>query len=356
MRKRLIWIIVGCLVLGGISYGAFGLSERPVSAEISKETKGQFVRVEDGGKRLVVSTGGQEAAYPVSAAVWVYRNMQKSALADLQPGDTVDIILNSKDQAAYIKAASAQESAQASAGQESNDSASQGSPTSPATGGSAEASAGTGAKTPTAPAEAGSGAAAPQGTPAAPTASSAATASGSKSTPGSNASTGKDTASVGTPGTSGSSSAKAWEKLSFEWKSREFELKVKQEPAKPGSSGPSKSEMFLQTNDRSIIHLEGAEADSFIQLLMKGVPSDAKSFETSLKQKIASEFQLKNTSPEWKLDVKWLDKAANSSPQESKAKGNEKEKPKDNGKGKDKEKEKEKEKHQDKGRNGHDDD
>ena len=347
MRKRLIWIIVGCLVLGGISYGAFGLSEQPVSAEISKETKGQFVRVEDGGKRLVVNSGGEEAAYPVSAAVWVYRNMQKSALADLQPGDTVDIILNSKDQAAYIKAAGAQEPAQASA--------SQGSPSSPATGGSAEASAGSGAKTPTAPAEAGtSGAEAPQATPAAPTASSAASASGSKSTPGSNASTGKDTVSVGTPGTSGSSPAKAWEKLSFEWKSREFELKVKQEPAKPGSSGPSKSEMFLQTNDRSIIHLEGAEADSFIQLLMKGVPSDAKSFEASLKQKIASEFQLKNTSPEWKLDVKWLDKAANSSPQESKAKGNEKEKPKDNGKGKDKEKEKEK--HQDKGRNGHDDD
>ncbi|WP_028551330.1 hypothetical protein [Paenibacillus sp. UNC451MF] len=349
MRKRLIWLIVGCLCVGLISYGAFGLSDRSVSAEISKETKGQFVRMDDGGKRLVVNVGGQEASYTVSSTVWVYRDMQKSAMSDLQAGDAVDVILNSKDQAAYIKATSAQGAANSGQEETSTPEASASSDSSAPGSSTNSADAGTSASTAT---EA-SNPATSSPAPAILQGSSSAAANVSANQ-GSSAGTSKPPASNGKPGTSGITASKAWEKLSFEWKSREFELKVKQEPAKQGSKEKGKSEIFLQTKDRSSIHLDGAEADSFIQQLVKGLPSDSKAFEASLKQKIASEFQLANTSPEWKLDVKWPEKAANvSRPQESKVKGYEKDKEqetqKNPGKGK------EKEKHQDKG-HGNDDD
>ncbi|WP_282938315.1 hypothetical protein [Paenibacillus sp. RC67] len=350
MRKRLIWLIIGCLCVGLVSYGAFGLADRPVSAEISKETKGQFVRLDDGGKQLVMNVSGQEASYPVSATVWVYRNMQKSALTDMKPGDSVDMILNSKDQAAYIKATSAQEASQS--GQESKGSAAEGDSTN-STGLGASGSTGTGNEA---------------GTPSPTTPETAATVTPPAATPGLSGSSSSTSGSPKpTPGnvTSGAGGSappsKVWEKLDLEWKSREFELRVKQEPGKEDSKEKGKSEIFLQSKDRSIIHLDGAEADSFIQQLVKGLPSDSKAFEASLKQKIASEFQLKNTSPEWKLDVKWPEKSASvARPQEAKVKGYEKDKEqdkqKDHGNGKGKEKEKDKEKHQDKGRSDNNND
>lgn len=350
MRRRLIWLIIGCLCVGLVSYGAFGLADRPVSAELSKETKGEFVRVEDGGKRLVVSVGGQEAAYPVSATVWVYRNMQKSAITDLKPGDQIDIILNSKDQAAYIKATGAQAASSSPQTPEPSGTAATGASTNgdgQGTGGStgSRTESGTSAMTP-------DNAVSVNPTPASPLPP----ASGSsKSTQGAAAGSSKDTASHAAAGAAGAAITMGWEKLDLEWKSREFELKVKQEPAKSGSKDKGKSEIFLQTMDRSIIHLDGAEADSFIQQLVRGLPAESKAFEAALKQKIASEFQLKNTSPEWKLDIKWPEKAMNASrPQESKLKGYEKEKEQD--KLKDQGKGKEKEKHLEKGRGNHNED
>ncbi|ULL13220.1 hypothetical protein DVH26_01235 [Paenibacillus sp. H1-7] len=325
--KKIIWIVIGCIGIGLLSYGVLGAADTPASAEMSQEAKGQYVRVDDGGKRIVVSVGGQEASYPISSTVWVYRNNQKSSLADLKAGDSLELILNNKDQAAYIKAFSAAEPAPAQPGQTPSESAAGSSTAAPS-----------GAATDSTTAAAGDEKAAGPVLPPAAGNSGASGAAGATGSQGSvqkpASSAGKSSASSGTA-SSAAAGSPGWEKLEFEWKSREFELKVKQDPKKPADT-----ELYLKTQDRSVIHLDGVAAESFIQQLVKGLPAEQKTFEQALKQKIASEFQLANRSADWKLDVKWADKPQPPShPQEPKGKGNEKSKDskeKEQGKGKEK--------------------
>ncbi|MCS7459531.1 hypothetical protein N0M98_05205 [Paenibacillus doosanensis] len=302
--RTIAWIIIGCICIGLVSYGVFGYGDDQASAEISQEAAGQFVRMDDDGKKIVMTVGGQQEVYPVSSTVWVYRDNQKSGTGDLQSGDTLDVILNSKHQVAYIKAASTgQASSAASEAPEAS-----GAPARERE--EASLSAPSAQKAPMDSATGDQkliGPELPQGSfraDEAPAAGIAGSPVDSGQQPRGDAASGAG-ASASPPV---SANAGGWEKLSFDWKSRGFELKVKQEPGKQGASSKGKSELYLKTDDRSVIHLDGNEADSFIRTLMQGLPMEPKSFEQALKQKIASEFRLKSVPADWKVDVKWPEK------------------------------------------------
>ncbi|OXM83533.1 hypothetical protein [Paenibacillus rigui] len=320
MRKKIAWLVAVCLGVGFISYAAFGFDNNTVSAELSQQAKGSFVRADDNGKKLVVSVDGKETVYPASSTIWVYRDMQKSDLSQLKAGDSLEIILNSKDQAAYVKAVSA------SADTAVNPQGASGAP----------------ARQSQQPA---SGAAASEQAQAGTNALSAGAVAG---TAAAGSSTGREASAGGAPtpasGSTAAGAAPAWEKLSVEWKSRELDLRVKQSD----SGSKTDSELYLKRNDRSVIHLNGEAAAAMIQLLLKGLPADHAAFEKALKQKIATEFQLKDTTPEWKLDVKWkaapasVSNATVVSPNpQGKAKGLDKDKEKETAGDKNKDKSKE---------------
>lgn len=282
--RKLAWVLAACLGITLVIYGFTAWGGQEVSAEVSQETKGSFVRLEPGGKKLVVTAGGNETVYPLSSTVWVYRNMEKSAAEQLQAGDELEIILNAKEQAAYIKATSPQFAAsQSSAG---------------------TASAGTGAdgNTGVAPPPAAESTVLPNAavkpdssigatSPEAGAASVSPTPSGVAATPGAaNAAvTSKDNEAY-------------LDKLSIEWKSRDLILRVKRQGGEPSAKA---NDVIIQGKDLSGIHLTGTSAEAFIQQLVKGLPQQQPAFEALLKKRIAEQFQVKDDKVDWKLDVKW---------------------------------------------------
>ncbi|TVY10801.1 hypothetical protein [Paenibacillus cremeus] len=262
--KKVAWLLTSTVLVFTLIYGVIWIGDSPVLAQTSQEAKGQFVRVDGGGKTLVaVTDNGTEQTYPVADNVWVYRNNTKAGLTDLQKGDTLELILNSKSQLAYIKATAAkaapvQQPEQAPAAAVTPPPAAQAQPQ----------AAPMASQTPA------TGATAPQAT--APSVQTAPVTDG------------------GWP----------WKRLSLELKSRELTLKVKQEQAA--------SDIYVQTKDHAVVHLKGTEAEKVLQLLLQGLPAERGAWEQALKQRLAVQFMLKDASPEWKVEVDWKDAAASS--------------------------------------------
>ncbi|SCW62087.1 hypothetical protein SAMN04487970_102128 [Paenibacillus tianmuensis] len=321
LKKTVVWVMAGAL-LGGLIYGVTWAGDAPVSAEISTEAKGRFVSLTDGNKQINMSYDGTEKIYPLTSDVWVYRNLQKAAITDLKPGDSLEIILNSKNQAAYIKAVAPE---QAAAPQ---------SPAPPTAEPNAAAAQGAGASPgPAAPAPSGSTAVVPPVGPA--------------HTPAASTSTSVDRPAAAKPAKPAVNGGWPWERLSLELKSRELALKVKQEQTDKGDE----ADIYIQTKDRAVIHLNGAQAEQLLLLLMQGLPSEKDAWEKALKQHLAAQFKLKDDSPDWKIDVKWKDDAkvvrmppVQAGKPEPAGHGADKEHGKGKNKGKDKDKVKEKEK------------
>ncbi|MFD0682060.1 MULTISPECIES: hypothetical protein [unclassified Paenibacillus] len=338
--KKTTWIIISCLFVGLVAYGVMGFSDSSASAEISKETKGSFVRLEDGAKKLVVTVDGKETAYTLSATAWVYRNMHKSTLAELQPGDTLDLILNSKEQAAYIKASSPQTAAAQTEG------------------GRAPGEAQSSASVPiTAATVSDEGLAAVdpavEGKAAGPQLPAQSTDSGASGAAAQGSDKPKGPAGVASqsqPPSVSQLGVGSIEKLSLEWKSRDLKLRIKLDSSAPGKS----TDLYVQTKENAVIHLTGASADAFIGMLLKGLPTQRQAFEQALKQRIAGEFHVSDTKPEWKLDIVEWRQAGNSASSSNKVKGYEKDEQegssKDKGKDAEKVKEKEKDKEKEKGK------
>jgi type IV secretory pathway VirJ component len=86
-------------------------NETPASA--SKEVKGIFVAL-DGQSNIQIQTANGTETVALAKSVWVYRNQQKANLTDLKAKDQLELILNGKLQAAYIKANSLDAAASAS--------------------------------------------------------------------------------------------------------------------------------------------------------------------------------------------------------------------------------------------------
>lgn len=74
--------------------------------------KGSLVSLEQSVKEIRLQTNGVVMSIPLAKSVWVYRNLQKAGMQDLKPNDWLEIILNSSNQAAYIKATSNEHAAE----------------------------------------------------------------------------------------------------------------------------------------------------------------------------------------------------------------------------------------------------
>jgi hypothetical protein len=102
--KKWMYLVIACLSITLIGYSVMAYAnETPANA--SKEVKGIFVAL-DGQNNIQVQTTNGTETIALAKSVWVYRNQQKANLTDLKAKDQLDLILNGKLQAAYIKAKS----------------------------------------------------------------------------------------------------------------------------------------------------------------------------------------------------------------------------------------------------------
>ena len=55
---------------------------------------------------ITLHTDAGDQTVPLASSVWVYLNDEKAQLSDLQTGNEIEVILNNKKQAAYVKGSS----------------------------------------------------------------------------------------------------------------------------------------------------------------------------------------------------------------------------------------------------------
>jgi hypothetical protein len=102
--KKWMYLVIACLSITLIGYSVMAYAnETPANA--SKEVNGFFVALEGQSNIQIQTTNGIETI-ELAKSVWVYRNQQKANLTDLKAKDQLELILNGKLQAAYIKAKS----------------------------------------------------------------------------------------------------------------------------------------------------------------------------------------------------------------------------------------------------------
>jgi hypothetical protein len=111
--KRWMYLIIACVSVTLIGYSVMAYANDPAGS-VSKEMKGTFVSL-DGQSNIQINTQNGTETIPLAKSVWVYRDQQKANLTDLQKDDQVELILNTKQQAAYIKASSLSATASPSA-------------------------------------------------------------------------------------------------------------------------------------------------------------------------------------------------------------------------------------------------
>ncbi|WJH35862.1 hypothetical protein N6H14_08045 [Paenibacillus sp. CC-CFT747] len=103
MKKKLAYVLACCLTFVMLGYGVLAYAN-PTGAAPSKEASGVVNSLSDG--KLVVTTDEGQSEYPLAESVWVYRDNKKASIEDLKPGDKIEIIFNTKKQAAYLKVTS----------------------------------------------------------------------------------------------------------------------------------------------------------------------------------------------------------------------------------------------------------
>jgi hypothetical protein len=100
--KKWMYLVIACLSITLIGYSVMAYAnETPANA--SKEVKGIFVAL-DGQNNIQIQTTKGTETIALAKSVWIYRNQQKANLTDLKVKDQLELILNGKLQAAYIKA------------------------------------------------------------------------------------------------------------------------------------------------------------------------------------------------------------------------------------------------------------
>jgi Cu/Ag efflux protein CusF len=103
MNKKLMFsiITVFCVIIAAYSVNAFAHAS---SGAASSTVTGKFKSLSADKANITVITDQGDRTLPLAASVWVSRSEQKAQLTDIKQGDTVELILNSKNQAAYVKA------------------------------------------------------------------------------------------------------------------------------------------------------------------------------------------------------------------------------------------------------------
>jgi hypothetical protein len=104
MKKKVAVLLLACLCAFSLSYGLLAYAEQTGSEAPSKEISGKLVAYSTVNNKLTLTTATGEHAYDLAKSVWVYRDQNKAVLTDLQAGDQIEAVMNSKNQAAYIKA------------------------------------------------------------------------------------------------------------------------------------------------------------------------------------------------------------------------------------------------------------
>jgi hypothetical protein len=102
--KKWMFFMIACVSITLIGYSVIAYANNPAAGD-SKEVKGSFVAVE-GQSNIQIKTQSGTETIPLAKSVWVYRDQQKANLTDLKAEDQVELILNAKMQAAYVKATS----------------------------------------------------------------------------------------------------------------------------------------------------------------------------------------------------------------------------------------------------------
>lgn len=106
MRKRLSITIISITLVALMVCGWTAYAATSPNTAISTSIIGIFKSIQSDAVTLQTDNGDQTV--PLAKSIWVYRNDQKSQLTDLQSGDRIEIIVNSKNQAAYVKAISSE--------------------------------------------------------------------------------------------------------------------------------------------------------------------------------------------------------------------------------------------------------
>ncbi|MBA2943487.1 hypothetical protein HZF08_35020 [Paenibacillus sp. CGMCC 1.16610] len=104
MRKRLPFIIISITLVALLVCGWTAYASTSTNSAISTSVNGTFKSASSEAVTVTTDTGDQ--TLPLAKSVWVFKNDQKAQLADLHAGDQIELILNSKQQAAYVKASS----------------------------------------------------------------------------------------------------------------------------------------------------------------------------------------------------------------------------------------------------------
>ncbi|MCY9692153.1 hypothetical protein [Paenibacillus alginolyticus] len=104
MRKRLTITILSITLVVLMLCGWTAYAATSPNTSTSTSVLGTFKSITSDAVIVTTNTGDQTIA--LAKSVWVYRNDQKAQLADLKPGDQIELIVNSKQQAAYVKATS----------------------------------------------------------------------------------------------------------------------------------------------------------------------------------------------------------------------------------------------------------
>ncbi|NOU71355.1 hypothetical protein GC098_07960 [Paenibacillus sp. LMG 31458] len=104
MRKRLTITILSITLAVLMLCGWTAYAATSPNTSTSTSVLGTFKSIASDAVTVNTNTGDQ--TIPLAKSVWVYRNDQKAQLADLKPGDQIELIVNSKQQAAYVKATS----------------------------------------------------------------------------------------------------------------------------------------------------------------------------------------------------------------------------------------------------------
>ncbi|MDU0206245.1 YusW family protein [Paenibacillus sp. MAH-36] len=104
MRKRLPFIVISITLVALLVCGWTAYASTSPNSAISTSVNGTFKSASSEAVTVTTATGDQTV--PLAKSVWVFKNDQKAQLADLHTGDQIELILNSKQQAAYVKASS----------------------------------------------------------------------------------------------------------------------------------------------------------------------------------------------------------------------------------------------------------
>jgi hypothetical protein len=269
MMKKWMYLVIGCLVITLVGYSVMAYANG-TSSSSSKEVQGKLISLEgDSGLKLDTTSGVQ--TIPLAKSVWVYRNQQKAALSDLLPGDQLELVLNTKMQAAYVKA-STQAQGQTPIATPSPSPAIQAQP---------------------APTES-----------AIPTASPAPTPTAAPQTEVSTKVQPESTASTPTQ----------WDQLSIDAKGDGVNLHMDENKSGAGLQ----SKVNIHTKNQGNVNLQGDAADQFIAQILAKVDLREGTSKEQLTQALIRELELDGSDLKLNMDIKW--KTNESSKQEKKAK------------------------------------